>query len=150
MEASIAKVWGSEALFATADDAVQAFGGYGFSAEYPPEKIYRDNRINRIFEGTNEINRLIIAGALFKKASNGACPAQEHRQEVPKPGRLQRPPGAASGTRWSWPSACAARRRRGPGGAAARSSSRTRRPGPGARHAHRDLRHGVRRGARRA
>ena len=71
MEASIAKVWGSESLFAIADDAVQCFGGYGFSSEYPPEKIYRDNRINRIFEGTSEINRLIIAGALFKKASNG-------------------------------------------------------------------------------
>jgi hypothetical protein len=72
MEASIAKVWGSESLFATADDAVQCFGGYGFSSEYPPEKIYRDNRINRIFEGTSEINRLIIASTLFKKASNGS------------------------------------------------------------------------------
>lgn len=71
MEASIAKVWGSESLFTTADDAVQCFGGYGFSSEYPPEKIYRDNRINRIFEGTSEINRLIIASTLFKKASNG-------------------------------------------------------------------------------
>lgn len=71
MEASIAKVWGSESLFSTADDAVQCFGGYGFSSDYPPEKIYRDNRINRIFEGTSEINRLIIANSLFKKVSSG-------------------------------------------------------------------------------
>jgi len=84
MEASISKVWGSEALFATADDAVQAFGGYGFSSEYPPEKIYRDNRINRIFEGTNEINRLIIAGTLFKKASSGALVLPKDTAAVPE------------------------------------------------------------------
>jgi alkylation response protein AidB-like acyl-CoA dehydrogenase len=85
MEASIAKVWGSEALGTTADDAVQAFGGYGFSSEYPPEKIYRDNRINRIFEGTNEINRLIIAGSLFKKASSGTLVLPVTTEDAPKP-----------------------------------------------------------------
>jgi alkylation response protein AidB-like acyl-CoA dehydrogenase len=84
MEASMAKVWGSEALFQSADDAVQCFGGYGFSAEYPPEKIYRDNRINRIFEGTNEINRLIIAGALFKKVGNGTIVLRKDVADVPK------------------------------------------------------------------
>ncbi|WP_243286559.1 acyl-CoA dehydrogenase family protein [Geothrix terrae] len=69
VEASMAKVWGSEALFATADDALQTFGGAGFSAEYPAEKIYRDCRINRIFEGTNEINRLLVAGTFLKRCS---------------------------------------------------------------------------------
>src|SRR5512133_1751060 len=67
VEASMSKVWGSEALFATADDSVQTFGGAGFSTEYPAEKIYRDCRINRIFEGTNEINRLLIAGTFLKR-----------------------------------------------------------------------------------
>ncbi len=71
MEASIMKVWDSEALGRIADEAVQCFGGYGFSTEYPVEKVFRDNRINRIFEGTNEINRLIIAGQVFKKAAAG-------------------------------------------------------------------------------
>jgi alkylation response protein AidB-like acyl-CoA dehydrogenase len=94
MEASIAKVWGSEALFYSADDAVQCFGGYGFSSEYPPEKIYRDNRINRIFEGTNEINRLIIAGALFKRAGNGTLPLRKDTADVP-----QAPEGALAGSR---------------------------------------------------
>lgn len=84
MEASMAKVWGSEALFYTADDAVQCFGGYGFSSEYPPERIYRDNRINRIFEGTNEINRMIIAGQLFKKAGNQSLPISRSTAGIPQ------------------------------------------------------------------
>jgi len=84
MEASMAKIWGSEALFYTADDAVQCFGGYGFSSEYPPERIYRDNRINRLFEGTNEINRMISAGALFKRVSNGTIPVSKSVADVPK------------------------------------------------------------------
>jgi alkylation response protein AidB-like acyl-CoA dehydrogenase len=88
MEASMAKVWGSEAIFATADDAVQSFGGAGFSAEYPPEKIYRDCRINRIFEGTNEINRLLIAGIFLKRCSGvDALPlaaAATTRLDLPK------------------------------------------------------------------
>jgi alkylation response protein AidB-like acyl-CoA dehydrogenase len=70
IEASLMKVWDSEALGLIADDSVQVFGGYGFSSEFPPEKIYRDNRINRLFEGTNEINRMIIAGQIFKKCGN--------------------------------------------------------------------------------
>ena len=84
MEASIMKVWDSEALGAIADEAVQCFGGYGFSAEYPPEKIYRDNRINRLFEGTNEINRMIIAGQVFKKVGNGALAFRRDAGELPQ------------------------------------------------------------------
>ncbi|MBL0211879.1 MAG: acyl-CoA dehydrogenase family protein [Holophagaceae bacterium] len=83
LEASIMKVWDSEALGLIADEAVQCFGGYGFSAEYPPEKIYRDNRINRIFEGTNEINRLIIAGQVFKKVGNGTLVLRMDTADVP-------------------------------------------------------------------
>jgi len=86
MEASIMKVWDSEALGLIADDSVQCFGGYGFSAEYPPEKIYRDNRINRLFEGTNEINRLIIAGQVFKKFGNGTLALRKDTADLPKLG----------------------------------------------------------------
>jgi hypothetical protein len=68
IECSIAKVYGSEALGRCVDEGVQIFGGYGFMQEYPIEKAYRDARINRIFEGTNEINRMVAAGTLFQRA----------------------------------------------------------------------------------
>ena len=83
MEASMMKIWDSEALGQIADEAVQCFGGYGFSAEYPPEKIYRDNRINRLFEGTNEINRMIIASQIFKKSSNATLPLRKDIADLP-------------------------------------------------------------------
>lgn len=71
VECSIAKVWASEMMDVIVDHNMQIYAGYGFVEEYPAERAYRDSRINRIFEGTNEINRLIITGWLMKRAMSG-------------------------------------------------------------------------------
>ena len=74
VECSIIKVWGSEMVDYIVDESLQIYAGYGFVEEYPAERAYRDARINRIFEGTNEINRLIITGFLLKRAMSGQLP----------------------------------------------------------------------------
>jgi alkylation response protein AidB-like acyl-CoA dehydrogenase len=82
IEASVMKVFGTETLDFVADESLQILGGYGFTADYPVERHYRDARINRIFEGTNEINRLIIPATLVKKIGRGGLPYLEFLQQV--------------------------------------------------------------------
>jgi hypothetical protein len=74
VECSILKVYCSEMISHVADELIATMGGYGYVEEYPAERFYRDARINRIFEGTNEINRLIITGWLMKQATTGKLP----------------------------------------------------------------------------
>jgi len=82
LECSVNKVFATEALDFAADEGVQIHGGYGYIQEYRIERIYRDSRINRIFEGTNEINRLLIPGTLFRRALKGELPFMEAAQQL--------------------------------------------------------------------
>ncbi|MFN7971755.1 MAG: acyl-CoA dehydrogenase family protein [Acidobacteriota bacterium] len=82
VECSIIKVYASEMLDRVVDHGVQIYGGYGYSEEYPAERYYRDSRINRIFEGTNEINRMLIPGMLVKRAMRGDLPLMPATQKV--------------------------------------------------------------------
>lgn len=82
VECSIMKVWGAEMVGRVADDVLQIYGGYGYVEEYPAARAYRDARIHRIFEGTNEINRLIITGWMMKRAMEGKLALMPAIQKV--------------------------------------------------------------------
>lgn len=112
VEASINKVFGSEALDYVVDEAVQIHGGYGYMQEYEVERAYRDSRINRIFEGTNEINRMLVPGTLLRRAMKGELPLMAAIQELQKELTSFSPP-VDFGAEPSSPLAAASRRLEG-------------------------------------
>ena len=100
VEASIAKVAGSEMLDFVLDENVQIHGGNGFVKDYPAERHYRDARVNRIFEGTNEINRLLIPGMLIRRALKGDLPLIPAARKLQDEILAGRRPSAPATARW--------------------------------------------------
>ena len=157
VECSIVKVWASEMLDMVVDEVLQIFAGYGYVEEYPAERAYRDARINRIFEGTNEINRLIITGWLMKSAMSGKLalmPAIKKLMDEVMSGPSEKidregPLGRRAEPSCKREEAYAVRRRSGY--AEVHAADRRRAGGDGChrRHDHRGLRDGVRHPARR-
>jgi alkylation response protein AidB-like acyl-CoA dehydrogenase len=105
IENSIAKILGSESLFRISDQGIQVFGGNGFSEEYPLARLYRDTRIDRIFEGTNEINRMVIYGYYLKKSLMEELPLRDAEKTW-----LEAGPQEAAGLEWEVETLDAARR----------------------------------------
>ena len=156
VECSIIKVWGSEMIDYVVDETVQIYAGYGFVEEYPAERAYRDARINRIFEGTNEINRLIITGFLLKRAMTGQLPLMPAIKKLmdevlsgPSHGRRSgRRAARRTQTGRAGQEARPVRGRRGHAEIYAGDSGSAGNHGRDRRHDHRNLRHGVGRAAR--
>ncbi len=96
IECAMAKVFCSEVLADVVDEVVQIHGGYGFIQEYPAEKYYRDERINRIFEGTNEINRLLVPGTLLRRAMKGEIPLEREARRAMESLLVPSPEGVAA------------------------------------------------------
>jgi alkylation response protein AidB-like acyl-CoA dehydrogenase len=103
LEQSMMKVAGSEWLFSTVDEMLQIHGGNGFVEDYPIERAYRDNRVNRIFEGTNEVNRMLVPGTFFKRVMKGELPllqaGNDIDAEIENPALLPSPVGRMSAER---------------------------------------------------
>ena len=106
VESSILKVYGSEMLDEIVDEMVQIYGGYGYIREYPAEQFYRDSRVNRLYEGTNEINRLLIPGMLMRRAMKGLIPLIPKAAATVKetltlmPATMKAPEGPLGNERW--------------------------------------------------
>ena len=100
-ECSMIKVYASEMLDYVVDEGVQIHGGYGYHQDYQVERAYRDSRVNRLFEGTNEINRLLIPGMLLKRAARGQL-ALHPAVEGVLSGKCAKAPGARDGHQEMW------------------------------------------------
>ena len=146
IECSVLKVFGTEVLDYVVDEAVQIYGGYGYSQEYDVERYYRDARVNRIFEGTNEINRMLIPTMLAKRAEAGRLPIHEATRSametVLSGSAARRSPHGGEDSRHSGKDGRPVCGRINHGGTQQRSPGATGVAHASERYRHRDLRHG--------